>query len=102
MVSQEQIAIQCKDIISELNLEYLSLEEQEEIISEMSEVVYEKIILRIIEMLSEEDVKSLNNILDEERYDDAGFFLSERVENIEKIIEEEIKEFQEEIIKFSK
>ncbi|BFT94331.1 MAG: hypothetical protein MNSN_08750 [Minisyncoccus archaeiphilus] len=102
MVSQEQIAIKCKDIISELSLDYLSLEEQEEIIAEMSEVVYEKIILRVIEKLNEDDVKSLNNILDEERYDEAGFFLSERVDNIEKIIEEEIKSFQEEIIKFSK
>ncbi len=102
MVSQEKIAIQCKDIIKELNLDYLSIEEQEEMVTEMSEVVYEKIILRIIERLSEDDVKSLNNILDEERYDAAGFFLSERVSDIEKIIEEEIKYFQEEIIKFSK
>jgi sensor histidine kinase regulating citrate/malate metabolism len=68
----------------------------------MSEVVYEKIILRIIEKLNEEDIKTLNGILDAEKYDEAGLFLSEKVEDINKIIEEEIKQFQEEIIKFSK
>lgn len=102
MVSQEKIAIQCKDIISELHLDYLSLEEQEEMISEMSEVVYEKIILRLIEKLEASDVESLNAILDDEKYDEAGAFLSEKVPDIDKIIDEEISEFQEEIIKFSK
>lgn len=102
MLSQEQIAIQCKDIISELHLEYLSEEEQEEMITEMSEVVYEKIILRLIDKLSPDDVISLSNMLDLEKYDEAGVFLSEKVSDFEKIVDEEITEFQEEIIKFSK
>lgn len=102
MLSQEKIAIQCKDIISELHLEYLSEAEQEDLITEMSEVVYEKIILRLIDKLSPDDVISLSNLLDLEKYDEAGNFLSGKVKNFETIIDEEITEFQDELIKFSK
>jgi Mg/Co/Ni transporter MgtE len=102
MLSQEKIAIQCKDIISELHLEYLSEAEQEDLITEMSEVVYEKIILRLIDKLTPDDVISLSNLLDLEKYDEAGNFLSEKVKNFETIIDEEITEFQDELIKFSK
>lgn len=102
MQAKEKITIQCKDIIRELNLEYLSEDEQAEMISEMSDVIYEKIILKVIDKLNSDDVGSLTTMLDEEKYDDANAFLSDKISNFENIIDDEVTDFQEELIKFSK
>lgn len=102
MNPKEKISIHCKDIISELHLENLSEDEQVEMISEMSDVVYEKIILRVLEKLSDEDSVALTNLLSAEKMDEATDFLNEKVPNFEQVIDEEITEFQEELIKFSK
>ncbi|MFA6252023.1 MAG: hypothetical protein WCX74_01330 [Candidatus Paceibacterota bacterium] len=102
MNPKEKISIQCKDIIQELNLENLSEDEQVEMISEMSDVVYEKIILKILEKLSDEDSVVLTNLLSAEKFDEATDFINEKIPNFEEVMDEEITDFQDELIKFSK
>ncbi|MCK9393241.1 MAG: DUF5663 domain-containing protein [Candidatus Paceibacterota bacterium] len=102
MNPKEKISIHCKDIISELNLENLSEDEQVKMISEMSDVVYEKIILRVLDKLSIEDSVALTNLLNLEKHEESTAFLNEKIPNFEKIIDEEVTDFQEELIKFSK
>lgn len=102
MNPKEKISIHCKDIIRELNLEKLPEEEQVEMIEEMSDVVYEKIILRVLEKLSDEDSVSLTNLLNEEKFDEATNLINDKIPNFEQIIDEEVTDFQEELIKFSK
>jgi len=102
MNPKEKISIHCKDIISELNLEHLPEEEQIEMISEMSDVVYEKIVLRVLEMMSDEDSVALTNLLSAEKFDEATIFINDKIPNFEQVMDEEITEFQEELIKFSK
>jgi hypothetical protein len=71
-------------------------------ISEMSDVVYEKIILRVLDKLSIEDSVALTNLLNLEKHEESTAFLNEKIPNFEKIIDEEVTDFQEELIKFSK
>ncbi|MCK9578677.1 hypothetical protein M0R01_04300 [bacterium] len=102
MNPKEKISIHCKDIIRELNLEYLPEDEQVKMIEEMSDVVYEKIILKVLEKLTDEDSVALTNFLSQEKLEDATNFINERIPNFEEIIDDEITNFQEELIKFSK
>ena len=102
MNPKEKISIQCKDIIQELNLGNLSEDEQVEMISEMSDVVYEKIILKVLEKLSDEDSVVLTNLLSAEKFDEATDFINEKIPNFEEVMDEEITDFQDELIKFSK
>jgi hypothetical protein len=98
MVTKDNIIIQCKDLIEELNLDYLSLEKQEELISEMSEIVYDRVILRILEVLTEEDSMKITKLLGDGREDEAGDILLEKIPEFDNILKSELMGFQNEII----
>ena len=74
----------------ELGLENLSQEEKEKIIARFGESLLKRIILRIYQFLSEQDRKDL------EAFQNGGEekinkFLTEKVSDLEKIREEELK-----------
>ncbi len=98
MITKEKVEIHCKDLIKELNLDYLSLEKQEEIIDEMSNVVYDRIILRVLGMLTEEDAVNLTKLIEDGKEFEATDILSKKVSDFDNILRRELLDFQHEII----
>lgn len=98
MARKEKIIIQCKDLIEELSLEYLSLDKQEELLIKMSEIVYNRVLERVLERLTEEDALKLTRLMKEERTGEVNELLLERVFDFDKILRRELLDFEQEII----
>jgi hypothetical protein len=97
MPRKEKIIIQCKDLIEDLSLEYLSLSTQEELMIKMSEIVYGRVLERVLERLTEEDATKLSQLIGEERIAEINALLSERVFDFDKILRRELLDFEQEI-----
>ena len=93
------ITIQGIDLIKELGLENLPIERQEKLIEEMSNVVYGRIVLRIVDELSEKEAEELNNLFDKGGMEKVDEYLRDKVPNFVSILEEEIKSFGDGMIK---
>jgi len=82
----------------ELGFETLPQEEKEKMISRFGESLLKRIILRVFQVLSEQDRKTLEALQGRDEKD-INKFLTEKVSNLEKIKEEEsaalTKDFQE-------
>lgn len=98
MITKEQVTIQCKDLIEELNLDYLSEEKQEEIINEMSDIVYDRILLRILGMITEEDAIKITQLIEQGGQFEAGERLAQKIPDFENVLKRELLDFQHEII----
>ncbi|MDI6591834.1 MAG: DUF5663 domain-containing protein [Patescibacteria group bacterium] len=96
---EEKITIQGKDMIKELGLENLLLEGQVELIKKMSEVLYERIFLRLVNELSDEEAEEVSRYLEKKDYKKMDRYLIEKIPNFSAIWKEEIEKFQEEMIK---
>ncbi len=95
----QKITIQGKDLIKELGLENLSVDEQEKLVSDMSEVVYERVLLRVVEELSDEEATELNNLFEKGNMEKIDQYLRDRVPDFASILKKEIEKYQEEMIK---
>jgi hypothetical protein len=98
MITKAKTTIQCKDLIFELNLDYLSEEKQEELINEMSGVIYDRVILRVLGMLTEEEALSLTKLLEEGKEFEAGEILSKKIPDFDSVLRRELLDFQHEIV----
>jgi len=79
-----------KNIIEVLELENLPREEAEEILIRTGAVIYENVLLRVMETMTEKDQDDFEKILDNEGKPEEIFsFLKERVKDFEKIVKEE-------------
>ena len=96
------ITIQGKDLIKELGLENLPVERQEKLVEEMSDVVYGRILLRIVDELSEEEAEELNNLFDKGGMEKVDEYLRDKVPDFVSILEEEIKSFGDGMIEGAK
>ncbi len=97
--TKDKITIQGKDLIKELGLEDLPLEKQEKLIKEMSNMVYDKVLLRVMENLSGQEAKEINDYLDNKEYEKADKYIADKVPNFAAILKQEIEKFGEEMIK---
>jgi len=98
MLTKDKVTIQCKDLIKELNLEYIPSEKQEELISEMGEVIYDRVLLRVVGALTEEDAISLLRLLEEGKEFEVGERISKKLVDFDSILRRELLDFQHEII----
>jgi len=96
---EKTVTIKCKDMIAVLGLNNLSLEEKDGLISQMSEIVSNKIILKVIGKISGAEANELNGYLDNGSMDKVSNFLNEKVPNFSNIMQTELSIFQEEMIK---
>jgi hypothetical protein len=88
-----------KDLFEELNIANIPDEEKGALLAHMLEVVQTRVILRISEMLSEEDMAKFNSMVEAEE-DDAKIddFLNEKVPNIDELYKEEASKLRQELI----
>ena len=97
--TENKITIQGKDLIEKLGLENLPLESQEKIIKEMSDVVYDRALLRVVEKLSEQEAEEINEYLGNKEYEKADKYIADKVPDFAVILKEEIRKFGEEMIR---
>lgn len=99
MIKQKSTTIQGKDLIKELNLEGLPEEKQAKLVYEMANLVYDQILFRIADDLTEAEALELNKLLDSGEEQKIFEFLQKKVPDFVGLLREEIKKFEEKMIK---
>ncbi len=85
-----------KNITNVLEIDALPIEEQQEIILSVGTLIYQNVLMRIMETIAEEEQNEFEKLLDNNAGPDEVFsFFKNRVENFESIIEEEALKFKE-------
>lgn len=97
--NEDKTTIQGIDLIEKLGLKNLPVAQQEKLIEEMSEVVYKRIILKVIDKLIDEEVEELNNLFGKGDMEAVDNYLRDKVPNFVFILEGEIKKYGDEIAK---
>lgn len=92
-----------KDITKELGLENLPEDKKEEIYLRISKIIYQNTMIRVVELLNEEQQDEFNNLLDEVsktegESDKVLEFLRAKIENFDDILAEEVVKFKEESV----
>ena len=90
-----------KNITKELGLENLPEDKREEVYLRISKIIYQNIMIRVVEILSEEEQDEFNKLLDEVaktegESDKILEFLKAKIKNFDDIVAEEIVRFKEE------
>ncbi len=84
-----------KNLIDALDLSALSVGEQQEILIRTGTVIYQNVLMRVMEILTEEEQDKFEKLLDNEAKPEEIFtFLKSKVKNFEQIIEEEAAKFK--------
>jgi len=85
-----------KNITNALELENLPPEERQEIILRVGALIYQNVLTRVIETMTEQDQDEFEKLLDKSAKPEEIFtFLKDRVKDFEKIIEEEAIKFKD-------
>ena len=84
-----------KNIKSVLEIENLSPEEQEDIILRVGGIIYQNVLMRVMEIMPETDQDEFEKLLDNNAKPEEVFsFLKDKAQDFEKIIEEEATKFK--------
>lgn len=84
-----------KNIKSALEIENLPPDEQQEIILRVGAVIYQNVLMRVMEIMTEADQDKFEKLLDENAKPEEIFtFLKNTVKDFEKIIEAEALAFK--------
>lgn len=89
-------------LISALGLDPLTMapEEQQALLERVGTLIYQAVLIRVMEVLSDEDVEEFEKLLDTGADQDKIFsFLRIKVMNLDDIIREEAAKFKEESMK---
>ncbi len=87
---------QKKDLIKEFGLEGLPEESQAKVITAMTETLTNKITLRILEELSEEEREELEKVQESEDAEKTENFLKGKLPNYEGLVDEVVEDFKKE------
>lgn len=85
------------NIIKTLGIDTLPVEEQKEAMEKLGTIVYQEVMLRVLDIMSEEDKDAFEKLIEANPDPEAMFsYLSEKVPNIDEIVGEEAKKLREE------
>lgn len=84
-----------QNIIGVLELDKLSPEERGETLVRVGALIYQNVLMRVMEMITEADQDEFEKLLDKNaRPDEIFIFLKNKVPDFEKIIDEEALKFK--------
>ncbi len=88
------------NLIEELGIDKLPKEQQEKVLTQIGEMIQQKVIMRLFEEMPEDKQKEFENFSKENEKDPAKLvkFLEENVENSEQVTKEEIGKAKKEIM----
>lgn len=84
-------------ILEELGLTNLNNERKKELLEKMSRLIQNRVLLRILRSLSEEDKKEFDKILETNDMEKIHKFLIEKVPDLDKITDAEVEKFTKEV-----
>lgn len=87
-----------KTLLEEMGLSGLPPEKQEEALLNIGRIVYQGVLLRVMEVLTDEEKKGFEELLTEKPEDEDRVlkFLQAKVPNLDGLVEDEIAKFKEE------
>jgi hypothetical protein len=86
-----------KNIVVTLGINTLPVEQQKETMERLGTIVYQEVMLRALDILTEEDKDEFEKLIEKDPNPETMFgFLSEKIPNLEEIVIEEAKKLKEE------
>lgn len=86
------------DLIKELGYEDFSEENKKKILDNYSSALEARISTRIMQSLSEENQKKIDELVKEKKLKEADQYLVDNVEDLEFLIRDEVRKFKKEVI----
>jgi len=93
-----------KNIIKELGLDKLSEKEQEESLLTIGRIIFQSVLIRVMEELTEKEKDQFEKVLTEKPNDEEAIlsFLQAKVPHLNEIVNEEVTKFKQESLDFIK
>ena len=86
-----------KNIVLTLGINTLPVEQQKEAMERLGAIVYQEVMLRVLDILTEEDKDAFEKLIEENPDPEILFgFLSDKVPNLDEIVKEEAEKLREE------
>lgn len=88
------------NIIKQIGIDQLPPERQEEILLKIGEVIFGNIMLRVVEILGDEDKTQLDKLLSEQKDDGEPVlqFLQTKIPELDQIVADEVAQFKQESV----
>ncbi len=87
-----------KDIIKDLGLDDLSPEEQEKSLVKLGQILFQRVMLRVMDELNEKDQADLSKVFDKNDEGAVWDFLKIKLSNLDQVVAEEIAGFKKEAV----
>jgi len=93
-----------QNIIKDLGLEVLPEEEQEEALLSVGRIIFQAVLIRVLQELDDQGKDEFDKLLSEKPNDEEAIlkFLTEKVPNLNSIVREEVSKFKQETVDFMK
>ncbi len=91
-----------QNIIQELSLDVLPEKEQEEAILRIGRIIFQAVLIRVMEELSTREKNEFDKLLREKPDDEKAIldFLKSKIPNLDEIVNEEVAAFKKESLEF--
>lgn len=88
------------DLFEELKMEALSPEERAAFLERIGEIIHQRVMLRLMQELNDDQKNRLESLLSQQPGDDAalGQFLKSEVPSIQQIVDEETAGYKKELV----
>ena len=93
-----------KNIIKDLGLDKLPEKEQEEALLTIGSIIFQAVLIKVMEELTEKEKDQFEKLLTEKPDDEEAIlgFLKAKVPNLNEIVNEEVAKFKQESLDFMK
>lgn len=87
-----------KNIVKELGLDRLPLEKQQKAMVEIGNIIFQRVILRVVEKLSPEEQEEMSKVMDQEKEQEGKLleFLRGKISGFDEMVNEEVVAFKTE------
>jgi len=94
---EKEIVTKCESAIKELGLDILPEEEKVEIIQRMTNLVCDRVMLKLISRISDEEIEEANDIMSGTDEKKQAEFLAIKMPDFLSVVEEEVNNAKKEI-----
>ena len=86
-----------KNIVVTLGINTLPIEQQKEAMERLGAIVYQEVMLRVLEILSEEEKDEFEKLVEKDPSPESLFgFLAQKIPNLDEIVKEEAEKLRTE------
>ncbi|MCX6779362.1 MAG: hypothetical protein NTU97_03975 [Candidatus Magasanikbacteria bacterium] len=97
-MNNSNLSLLMKDVSAEIGLDKMPPEEQQETLKKIGDIIFQRVMMRMIEELSEEAKTELDKLLEEKKNDPEVMltFLRSKISNFDDLVMEEVVGFKKE------